>query len=57
MGIRDLWWNIATSSLVIIAASVFEIIVRRCGQTDKQTDTQTDRQMPAKPPTPRLPLA
>jgi len=35
MGFQDLWWNISMSSLVILAASVFEIW---CGKTDRQTN-------------------
>jgi len=32
MGFQDSWWNISVSSLVIIAASVFEI---SCEKTDR----------------------
>ena len=37
MGLQDSWWNISVTSLVIVAASVFEI---SCGKTDRQTDRQ-----------------
>jgi len=34
LGFRDLWWNTSVSSLVILAASAFEISRRK---TDKHT--------------------
>jgi len=36
---QDSQWNISVSSLVILAASVFEIL---CGKTDRQTDKHTN---------------
>jgi len=38
-GFHDSPWNISVSSLVILAASVFEIL---CGKTDRQTDKHTN---------------
>jgi len=35
MGFQDSAWNICTSSLIILAASVFEI---SCEETDRQTN-------------------
>ena len=44
MAYQDLWRNIYTLSLVILAASVCDI---SCGKTDRQTDRQTDRHINA----------
>jgi len=38
MGFQDPWWNISTSGMVILAASVFAI---SCGKTAKQTNIHT----------------
>jgi len=37
MDFQDSSWNICVSSLVILAASIFEML---CGKTDRQTDRQ-----------------
>jgi len=39
MDFQNSWWNISTSSLVILAASHFEI---SCGKKQTKTDRQTD---------------
>jgi len=44
-------------SLVILPASVFEIIVCKNRQTDRQTDRQTNTQMPPNTVATRLPSA
>jgi len=40
MGFQASCWNISMSSLMTLAASVFEIL---CGKTDRQTDKQTHK--------------
>jgi len=39
MDYQDSWWNISVSSVVILAASIFDI---SCGKIDRQTRRQTN---------------
>ena len=41
------WWNISLSSLVIAAASVFEILCWKNRQSNKQTNNQTNKHINA----------
>jgi len=43
MGFQNSWWNISTSSLVILAAVIFEILCEKNRQTDKQTNAAENR--------------
>jgi len=36
MGFQDSWWNISRTSLMILAAAVFEISCMKDRQTDKR---------------------